>query len=54
MNKGEGQENGSLLLVLLIVAALRIIVCLLLALSAAIRAVDVMVMGYYFRFKNCN
>ena len=54
MSKGEGQENGSLLLVLLLVAALRIIVCLLLAISAAIRAVDVMVMGYSFSFNNCN
>ena len=54
MNKGEGQENGSLLLVLLIVAALRIIVCFLLAMSDVIRAVDVMVMGYSFRFNNCN
>ena len=54
MSKGEGQENGSLLLVLSLVAALRIIVCLLLAISAAIRAVDVMAMGYSFRFNNCN
>ena len=54
MSKGEGQENGSLLLVLLLVAALCIIACLLLTISAAIRAVDVMIMGYSIRFNNCN
>ena len=40
MSKGEGQENGSLLLLLFLVAALRIIVRLLLAMSAAIWPVD--------------